>query len=183
MDKELKRQLFHAIVGVAVLFMLFHYGRGFAIAAVFSVIMMGMLLMNMRLQGGKLSLIRWFEEQFERSDAPLPGWGSACYAAGVLMLLTFLTNPAEIAACVIILAIGDAFSTIIGTHGTHHIPYNKGKTLEGSVVFFLTSMPAYYFIGPLAIPLVAVATVVETLPKLEDNFTIPIACVIFLLIF
>jgi len=181
MDKELKRQLFHILAGAAVLFILFYQGREVAISAVFCVLTFGMLLMNKRLQGGKLRIVGWFEEQFERDNPPLPGWGSACYTTGVLMLLTFLTDPAKMAAGIIILAVGDAFSTIVGRYGTHRIPYNKGKTLEGAAAFFISSLSAYHFIGPAVILLAILAMVVETLPGLEDNLTISLACTIFLL--
>jgi dolichol kinase len=183
MDRETGRQLFHMLVGLSALLMLILLGRGIAMAAVFCVMVVGMLLMNGRLLGKGLAPVTWFEERFERSDAPLPGWGSACYAAGALILLTFLTNANEIAAGILILALGDAVSTIIGKFGKMKIPYNKAKTVEGALAFFFASLPAAFFIGPVAIPLALLATAVESLPGLEDNLTIPIACAIFMLIF
>ncbi len=182
MDKETGRQLFHLIVGLAALGMLLYFGRGFTTAAVFCVLIVGMLLMNLRIRGLDIPLVTWFEKNFERNDVRLPGWGSACYAAGNLMLLTFLTDTHAIAACMIVLALGDSISTMIGRHGKVKIPYNKSKTLEGSLAFFIASLSAYLFIGPPAILLAAVAAAVESIPGLEDNLTIPMACTALLLI-
>jgi dolichol kinase len=181
--KETGRQLFHMAVGLVALLMLLALGRGFTMAAVFFVIIIGMLLMNARLLGRGVSVVRWFEERFERENAPLPGWGSACYAAGALLLLAFLTDANGIAAGIFILAVGDSASTMVGRLGTHAIPYNKGKTFEGALAFFIASLASAYFIGPLAVPLAMLAACVETLPGLEDNLAIPVACTAFLLVF
>jgi dolichol kinase len=181
MEKETERQLFHMLIGCGTIAMLLVLGRGFAIAAVFFTIIVGLLLMNRRLLGGRLPLVMWFEEKFERPDAPFPGWGSACYAAGALIALTFLSDPARIAAVIFILAIGDGISTLAGRMGKIKLPHNPRKTLEGSVAFVLASLPAYYFIGPLVIPAALIGAVAESLP-FEDNLTIPIACTALLLV-
>lgn len=182
MDKEAARQLFHIATGLAALGILLQFGKGFALAAAFFTLVIGTLLMNLRIQGKRLPPVQWFEERFERENAPFPGWGSACYAAGMLMLLSFLNAPAEMAACMFIFAVGDGISTIVGRHGKMRLPYNGGKTLEGAAAFFLSSLPAWAFIGPLALPLAAAAAAAETLPALEDNITVPVACILFLLV-
>jgi len=183
MDRELKRQLFHMAVGLAALLVLLHFGRGFAIATAFFTIIIGTLLINLRVRGGKIPIVQWFEKEFEREDAPLPGWGSACYATGVLMLLATLSDVNDIAASIFILAIGDGVSTILGRKGKMKIPYNREKTVEGAVAFFVSALPAVGFVGPIAIPAIALATIAETLPVLEDNLIIPAACMAFFLVF
>ena len=182
MERETGRQLFHLGLGIVAVLLLLHFGRNFMIAFVFFTIAIGTLLMNIRLRGGRIGLIQWFEKRFERPDAVLPGWGSACYATGVLILLTFLTDINAIAASLLVLALADALSTLIGRKGRMMMPYNRNKTLEGSAVFFLSSLAAWYFVGPLAVPLAITCTIVESLPGLEDNLTIPIACTLFFLV-
>lgn len=182
MDKEDARQLFHAFVGLIALAILLLMGRGSAMAAVFVVIIIGVVLMNLRVRGFDIFPVRWFEESFERNGVPLPGWGSACYAAGVLLLIAFLSDVNAIAAGIIILALGDSVSTMIGRRGKHPIPYNKKKTIEGSAAFLIASLCSAYFIGVLAIPLAIIAAAVESLPGIEDNLSVPIACVVFLLL-
>ncbi len=182
MEREAERQVFHLLLGVVALLLLLHFGRGFMIGMVFFIIVIGTLLMNIRLRGGRIFFVQWFEERLERPGALLPGWGSACYATGVLLLLTFLTDINQISASLVVLGLADAFSTIIGRKGRMKLPYNRNKTLEGTAVFFISSLVAWYFVGPAAIPLALVATIAESLPGLEDNLAIPVACVLFFLV-
>lgn len=183
MEKEVERQLFHLLVGFIALGVLLIQGRTFAMAAAFFTIIAGTLLINARLLGKKIFIVEWFEKRFERTGAPLPGWGSACYAAGVLILLTFLPDPARIAAGIYVLAVGDCFSTLVGRIGRTRLPYNKNKTLEGTLAFFLSALPAWYFIGIWAVPLAALAAFIESLQlPIDDNLSIPISGAIFLLV-
>jgi dolichol kinase len=181
MEKETERQLFHIGIGCIVIAMLLVLGKGFALAAVFFTIIIGMVLMNLRLLGHNIPLVKWFEEKFERPDAPIPGWGSACYAAGALIAIVYLKDISEIASVIFILGIGDGISTIAGKMGKARIPYNPKKTAEGSLALLVGSLPAYFFIGPLIIPLALIGAIAESLP-LEDNLTIPVACTAFLLV-
>jgi len=163
--------------------MLLHYSRTFMMAAVFFTIIIGTLLINARLLGRKIFIVDWFEKRFERSNAPVPGWGSACYAAGVLILLTSLPDIPRMSAGIFVLAVGDSFSTIVGRWGKLRLPYNRAKTLEGTLAFFISSLPAYYFIGIWAVPLAAIAALVESLAlPIDDNLTVPMASAIFLLV-
>lgn len=186
MDREDKRQVFHILTGLMVIIVLSYLGRGMAMGMVFFTIIIGLFIMNARLLGKKNFLTRivvWFENNFERIDAPLPGWGSACYAIGILIAITILADQSRIMAIIMLLALGDGFSTLVGRKGTIKLPYNNKKTLEGSVAFIITAMPAYFFIGPLAIPLVILGAIAETLPLIDDNLMIPIVATAFLVIF
>ncbi len=182
MDKETARQLFHMAVGFGALAALLLLGRGFMLAAVFFTIIIGTLLMNARLLGAKIALVQWFEGRFERDDAPLPGWGSACYATGALIAIAFLPDVPGMAAVIFILGIGDGLSTIAGRRGKVALPFNSRKTVEGSLVMFLSSLFAFAFVGWAALPLAIVAAFAESLPRFDDNLSVPAACTAFLLI-
>jgi dolichol kinase len=162
---------------------LFMFGRGYTIGATFFTLILGMLLINARLLGIKIGLVSWFEKHFERPDALFPGWGSACYAAGVLIPVSFLSQVPEIAAVIYILAVGDGISTAVGRRGSHRLPHNSGKTLEGTAAFVFASLPAYLLIGPAILPLSLLSAIVESIDwRIDDNLMIPIACTIFLLV-
>ncbi|MFN7991906.1 MAG: hypothetical protein U0R44_07165 [Candidatus Micrarchaeia archaeon] len=183
MDNETGRQLFHMAVGFIAIALLYLFGRWFMIAAVFFIMMIGMALINQRKLGKEIPVIRWFEDRFEREDAPLPGWGSACYAAGVLIALTFLSSPGEIMAVIFILAVGDGVSTLAGRRiGRHGMPYNRNKTVEGTAAFFASSLLSYIFIGPAALPLALAGAIAESVPMVDDNILVPIACTAVLMI-
>ena len=182
MDKEDSRQVFHMLVGLIALAALLIFGRGFMLAALFFTIIIGTLLINARLRGKKIFIVQWFEERFEREDAPLPGWGSACYATGVLLAVAFLGDVPQIAAVIFVLGIGDGVSTIIGLRGKMKLPYNGKKTIEGTLAMFFASLGAFVFVGPTAIPLALVAALAESVPRVDDNLMIPAACAAFFLL-
>ncbi|MBI5227946.1 hypothetical protein HY988_05140 [Candidatus Micrarchaeota archaeon] len=182
MEKETERQLFHIGVGLLALLLLLSHGRTFMIAAVFFIIIFGTIFINLKLLGKKVPIIDWFEEKFEREHIRLPGWGSACYAMGVLIPLVFLNDISKISAVIMILAVGDGLSTLVGKRGKMKIPYNQNKTIEGSLAMFACSLVSYYFVGWLAIPLSILAAIVESMPLVDDNLSIPIACTIALML-
>jgi dolichol kinase len=182
MDREDARQMFHMAVGLIALAALLVFGRGFMLAALFFTIVIGTLLMNARLLGNRIFIVQWFEERFEREDAPLPGWGSACYAAGVLLAASFLSDVPQIAAVIFVLGIGDGVSTIIGLRGRMKLPYNRKKTLEGTLAMFFASLGAFAFVGAAAIPLALIAALAESVPRVDDNLMIPAACAAFFLL-
>ena len=176
MDREDSRQVFHIFVGIGAIAVLLLLGRGFLLAAVFFTLIIGTILINARMRGMKIGLVEWFVERFEREDAPLPGWGSACYAAGALIAVSFLSDIGQIASIFLVLGVGDGLSTIIGRRGKVKLPYNQKKTLEGAAAIFIPSLAAWAFIGPMALPLAFVAALSESVPKLDDNLVIPAAC-------
>ncbi|MBI4020224.1 MAG: hypothetical protein HY367_02745 [Candidatus Aenigmarchaeota archaeon] len=110
--------------------------------------------------------------------------------------ISFLLFPFPIAsAACMMLAVGDAFSTLVGVRfGRHAIL--KGKSLEGSIAFFLSSLAAsLFFVSPFtALSGSIAATLAEVLPNmkyliklkgkglLDDNFTVPIVSGVVMLL-
>lgn len=183
MKTEIERQMMHFLVGLGTIAMLFIFSRPFTAGAVFFVLLAGTLMINARLQKVRIPFVEWFVERFERENIIFSGFGSACYAAGALIPLVFLNDVNQVAACILILAVGDGLSTLVGKGGRHKLPHNRGKTLEGALAFFIGSLPSVLFIGMPGIPLAALAAIVETIDfKIDDNLVVPIACTIFFLV-
>ncbi len=183
MKTEIERQIMHFLVGLGTIVMLFTFSRPFTAGAVFFVLLSGTLMINARIQKLRIPFVEWFVERFERKGVLFSGFGSACYAAGVLIPLVFLSDVNHIAACILILAVGDGLSTIVGRGGKHKLPYNKEKTLEGALAFFIGALPSVFFIGILGIPLAVLAAIIETVNfRIDDNLTVPIVCTIFFLV-
>lgn len=181
--REIDRQLLHIAVGLVSIILLLFIGRTKVIAVFFTTLLIGTYLVHLRMRRKRIGLVDWFEKKFERKDVRFPGYGSVWYTVGVLFAATFLHPPLYIAATIFILSIGDGCSTIIGQYGRIALPYNKKKTLEGSLAFLIFSLMSYFMIGWMAIPLAVVATIVESLSlKLDDNITIPVTCVAFFLL-
>ncbi len=183
MDRELKRQFFHLAVGLMSIAVLVYLGRYWLMAAAFFSMIIGLLIVNRLLIGYDIKVIRLFLEHFGREKALFPGWGSATYAGGILILVTVLEQVPEIAAGIVVIALGDSASTIIGRKGIHRIPHNPKKTIEGTLAFMLGSLPAYFFVGPVAIPLAFIIAFIESIDfKFDDNLTIPLATVVMLVL-
>jgi phytol kinase len=178
-QRETQRQFVHIALGIFLIALLFFLGKNKMLYFLSGTLFLGFLLINLVVRGYKVPIASWFVETFERKDAPLPGYGSAWYVIGLLLSCLLIPDINFLAATIVILAFGDAASTIFGRKGTHSLPYNPRKTFEGSSAFFLFSLIGYLFIGWKVFPLALVAAVVESLPiKIDDNLTIPLACVI-----
>jgi dolichol kinase/phosphoserine phosphatase len=110
-------------------------------------------------------------ELFEFATAPI------FFALGILFTLLLFPTPTD-AAAIAIFALGDSTASIFGrVFGKRALPFNKGKSLEGSIVGFIFAFLAgAYFIAPLkALVGAAVAMIMEYLPlPLNDNLTTPI---------
>ncbi len=180
---ENARQLLHIIIGLLAIVFLTHYGKGMLMGAVFFIIIIGLLLVNATFLGRKIGIVEWFKERFERDGIPFPGWGSACYATGVLLAASFLEDQNAIIAVLIIMALGDGMSTLIGQKGEIKLPYNRKKTLEGTISFFAFSLFGYLFVGPEIISIALAAAFVESLnTPFDDNLTVPVVTTFLFLV-
>jgi len=103
------------------------------------------------------------------------------FAAGVslpLLVSTVLGIPLIGAASVCAFLVGDPLSTIGGLLlGRHHYPFNRRKTLEGTLTgFSFAFLALLFFMAPLSALLCAViAGLIELLPlRIDDNLAVPI---------
>jgi dolichol kinase/phosphoserine phosphatase len=122
------------------------------------------------------------------SQSELYGFAAAplYYAFGILFTLLVFPFPAS-AAAIAIFALGDSTASIFGGLIGKRLPYNKGKTLEGSLSGFVFAFLAgCLFVSPwIAAVGAAVAMFVEYLPlPINDNVMIPVvtAAVLMLLV-
>jgi phytol kinase len=168
------------MLGLALLLVLFSFGRSKTIYFLSAILFVGLLLINLVVRGIRVPIATWFVETFERKHAPLPGYGSAWYVVGLLLSCLLINDVGYLASAILVFAFGDAASTIFGYNGKLPLPYNKRKTLEGTSAFILFSLPCFFFVGWYAVPLALFAALVESLPLgIDDNLSIPLACSIF----
>lgn len=99
------------------------------------------------------------------------------FAFGILLTLLIFPTPANSAA-IAIFALGDSTASLIGgALSKKPLPFNRGKTLEGSVAGFLFGFLAgSVFVAPwIALVGAAVAMTIEYLPlPLNDNLLMPL---------
>ena len=178
--KEESRKLIHIAIGIIFLFILHFFGRHTLEIILFAGILAGLLAMHLVLRAFRLPFVSWFIDNFEREGVRVPGFGSAWYAFGILMAAVAIGDPNALSAAICVLAFGDSLSSVFGKKGRFYLPYNRNKTFEGIIAFFIGSLSAYLFIGPAAIPLALVCAIAESLPlPLDDNITIPAAAILF----
>ena len=183
MDLELRRKLFHSIFGLISISILFYFSRKILILFLILLLLFGSIILVWKLQGNRIPIIDWFEVTFERKNVKFPGYGAFWYVVGTLLLTLSLNNVYEIAAAILTLALGDSAATIFGILGTHPLPYNRRKTIEGSLAFLIFSLLSCLLVGWVGIPLAFLTAVAESLPvPIDDNLLIPITAILFFIL-
>lgn len=111
-------------------------------------------------------------ERYEIALAPI------FLALGIMLSLILFPTPINYASIAIV-SLGDSAASIFGKiFGKTSIPFNKGKSLEGSIAGFVFAFfGAAFFLHPLQAFIGAiVGTVVEPLPlPINDNLSTPLA--------
>jgi dolichol kinase/phosphoserine phosphatase len=110
-------------------------------------------------------------ELYEFAAAPL------YFAIGILATLLLFPAPVT-GAAIAIFTLGDSTASLFGGMiSKKPLPFNKGKTLEGSLAgFFFAFLAGAFFVSPvLALIGAAVAMAIESLPlPVNDNILIPL---------
>lgn len=180
---ELRRQLFHACLGIALTLLLF-YGI-FTATHLFVILVIGIILALLSKQY-RIPIIAKFLDIFERDNVKtdLPGKGAIYFFVGALLAIKLF--PMDIAlASIMILALGDSISHIVGkNYGKTQLWINKhnDKLFEGTVAgIILGFFGAYGFVGPvLAFFGAAFAMTAELVEMklgeaiIDDNILIPL---------
>jgi len=177
---EDERQIFHLVLGLALIAMVELLGVGLSAYIVSVSLIVGLVLVHIKLSYMHLGKgLEWLIERFERPGV-VAGYGAMTFTAAVLCILTLLLHKEQILASLAILGIGDAASTIVGRRSKRKLPYNARKTYGGTLAFFLTSAPfAVYFAGIPALIVAAAAALSESAEsKIDDNLIVAAVCVI-----
>jgi HAD superfamily phosphoserine phosphatase-like hydrolase len=144
---------------------------------IFSIAFMYTVSELLRLEGKELPLISAITRH-AASQSELFGFAAAplYFAFGILLTLVIFPHPASYAA-VAMFCFGDSAASLFGGLISTSLPFNKGKTWEGSLAGFLFAFLAgTYFVPPLfALIGAAIAMTIEVLPlPINDNVLIPV---------
>lgn len=181
----MKRQSIHA---TGSLFAVSAYFLGAFNTAILAVVTMLFATLMGYLRTKRTGIFRHMEDSFhswimgfERpGEAPLKGL--ITFAAGVF-LVSLIFPAGIIVPSVLVLAFGDSVSTLVGRlWGKDPLFYNEKKSWEGSGAFFFAALAVlYFFVNPMkAVAIASLAAVVEGMPRVDDNITVPFAVAIFL---
>lgn len=95
----------------------------------------------------------------------------------IVTLLIFGFNTAIAYSAILMLLLGDAASTIIGRkYGSHKLPFNKYKSFEGSITFFLVGFAGSLIFLPILPAFIGSigGMLTEAYSPIDDNITVPV---------
>jgi HAD superfamily phosphoserine phosphatase-like hydrolase len=152
-------------------------GVPFVGALIFAIAMVYTASELWRLEGKEILLISAITRH-AASQSELHGFAAAplYFAAGVLSTLILFPAPASYAA-VAMFCLGDSAASLFGGLISTSLPFNKGKTWEGSLGGFVFAfLGGLFFVSPIwALIGAAIAMTVEVLPlPINDNVLIPV---------
>ncbi len=173
MEKENLRQLIHAS-GIFIVFLTWFLDPITVILICIAIVLSVELIFRI----DKERYIFFFSEILRRSKREHDERGFIYFFVGVILTLyLFRFNIAIANAAIIFLILGDSASTIFGKRfGKHKIPFNKNKTIEGSIAFLIVGFAGALTQLPLtpALSGAIVGSLTEAYSPIDDNITIPI---------
>ena len=182
---EAKRQLFHMLMGIAIVALLI-YGL-INKNHIFFLIVIGIIISFLS-KKREIPVICWFLKNFDREKdlKSFPGKGAIFYLIGVFLVLSFFPFGIAMSA-ILVLALGDSASHLFGvSHGKIRHPFTDKKFLEGMIVGFIAAFIGALVFLPWHEALIAsfFAMLAESIEiklgaeKVDDNIIIPLAAAI-----
>jgi phosphoserine phosphatase len=130
-----------------------------------------------RLEGHEFRLISAITRH-AASPSELYGFAAAPIYFAIGIVATLLLFPTNVGgAAIAIFCLGDSTASLFGGLISTSLPFNKGKTWEGSLAgFFFAFLAGTFFVAPwLALVGAAIAMTIEVLPlPVNDNVLVPV---------
>ena len=180
---EIKRKLFHIIIGLLVIVLLDIKILNVLILSI--ILLLGIISSILIKKKIKIPLIYWFLNKMDRDEdlKNFPGKGPIFFVLGcILSLLLFEKNLAL--ASIMVLTIGDAVSLLFGINfGRTVNPLNKKKLIEGTIIGILLSTIAATLFLNLREAFIAslFGMIIESIELritkkiiIDDNITVPL---------
>ncbi|MCE5214123.1 MAG: SEC59/DGK1/VTE5 family protein [Methanobacterium sp.] len=179
MKKELLRQLIHASGVFIVVLSYFLKPDALIIISIAVLVFVEILF-----QIDKKFNIFFFSFIFRRCARQNDERGFIYFFIGIILtLIIFQFNMSIANAAILILLFGDSASTIIGRKwGKHKIPFQKEKTVEGSLAFFLVGLVVALTQVPFLPAFLGVISgaLTEAYSPIDDNIPIPLICALIM---
>ncbi|MBI2134331.1 phosphatase PAP2 family protein [Candidatus Woesearchaeota archaeon] len=177
---EVKRQTFHLIAGLSIVFLIY---KGYLNQPIMIMVLLAAIIISRASIRTDIPIICWFLDNFERKEERkiFPGKGAILMILGAFIALVFF--PLKIAlASIAILALSDSFSHIVGRFfGRTRQPFST-KLIEGTIAGISAGfLGAVFFVGAnQALIGSTLAMAAETIGmringiEIDDNIMIPI---------
>ena len=177
---EIKRQSFHILLGLLLIALVYY---DILTPLFLAIIIPILIIVSLIIRKVKPKTVYNLLGFVERKDdlEQFPGKGLIAYLIGALLVIILFEKDIAIAS-IVILALGDSFSRLIGPFGRIKHPFNNTKFLEGVIAGAIAaSLGAMLFIKPIeAIIASTLAMLLEGIDikllkfKINDNITIPL---------
>ncbi len=175
---EIRRQAFHAAVGIAAIVLII---KGFAGAYFFALLSIAGLLLSFLSVKHRIPVIYRLLKYLDRKKERIPGKGAILLIVGIALALTFFPQDIALAA-IAVLAVGDAISRLGQFFGKIHFPWNRHKQLESTFLGFLGSalLASFFVTRTEAVAASAIAMLAESFPinargrTIDDNLVVPV---------
>ncbi len=178
MTLELKRQIIHISLGIGLTTL---YAFDIVDWPFFCLVLVIGFIISAIHYHKPIRLVEFFLRNLDRKDSFMPGWGVMTYVFGLLLVTVLFPKTAAMTG-MMVLILGDGFSTIVGYHyGSVPLPWSKKKTLEGSFAGFVAALLGTLVFLPFVQAFVAssLGLLVESIPRkyhlFDDNVFVPLA--------
>ena len=177
---EIKRQPFHILLGLLLIVLIYNDLLEPLVLLTITIIAIIASFITKKVKPKTIyKLLKFIEREDDLEQ--LPGKGLIAYLIGALIVILLFEKDIALAS-IMILALGDSFSRLIGPFGKIKHPFNDTKFLEGVIAGVIAaSLGAMLFIKPSeAIVASAIAMLLEGIDlklfkfKIDDNITIPL---------
>ncbi|MBI2507409.1 hypothetical protein HYV89_00475 [Candidatus Woesearchaeota archaeon] len=183
---ELKRQIFHAVFGIILVYLL--YENLLNIQLMFALLLIGFGISFLS-KKYKLVVISWMLKNFDRKDESILGYGVLTYLLGSIIAASLFRKEIALAS-IMVLALGDSFSHF-GSFGKIKNPFNNKKFLEGTFFGVIAgTLGASLFVSwQVAFFGSLIAMMIEGIElsifngKIDDNLLIPVAAGVIMSLF
>jgi len=197
-NKEVKRQVFHVVLGTVLVALLYFDVLSFfgnlllplaplpaSARPLLVALIVGSILILLSRKCRRIPIMYWFLKEFGREEEirAFPGKGSFFYILGAFVVVWLFERSIALSA-LMILALGDPVSHLIGVRmGRVRHPFSKTKFVEGQIAGTIVgALGAMIFVLPIkAFVAAAVAMFVGgidvglgTSKILDDNLIIPV---------
>jgi dolichol kinase len=185
---ELRRQIFHIFLGLAIIFL---YYVGLINAFILFLIIIAIALGSYISTKADIPVISWFLDKFERSDyrKRFPAFGMLTFFIGSFFAVSLFPKNVALAS-IIVLTLGDSISILVGKKfGKLKHPLSKDKLLEGTLAGILFAFfGAMLFVNPFEALIASFfGMFIEVIDfkyfNINDNILIPLAAGFAIFIF
>lgn len=177
---EVNRDYVHMLLGIILVAIIYFLPYLTAVSVVFLLILLSYTFNNL-LANLKLSYIYRKASDLERKNVTY-GLGAIYLASSAALILGFTQNIHLLLFGVVALFFADPLATIVGISNKRasSLPYNRYKTVVGSITFFIVAaIPGYFLLGLYGVLFAIVLAFIESLNlSLDDNIRTGVVVVV-----